>query len=738
MPVATRISTSSQHHRRTQAYCSHPSRYHAYEGDSNSTISDSSEGVENSVVGGLRRVGAEVCTNPSEERRFRAKGAMTSHAPRRTHSDSKTSANGTYVKEPRAVVREVRRKSDSEHRHYHRRSETEDAREGERVYVYKAHKKSDGEVTRSRPSSLRRSTTNAGEANRTRYERQRTGDKDLQKRLSERRPSHHEEKVYTPLRREKRSIADYVPKSTTDRAPATRSASVRETVTTSFFRPPLKRSQPSVRKARPLSFAQPPSPPVREKLERAPSTTRGSRPAARPSSILGSIFGLPVPAKPAAPAKPPKPERQVECITCLSDDIPISKSALLPCKHRMCNACLRRIFTLSTTDPQHMPPTCCTKDCIDLKHVNHLFDNSFKRKWNRKFQEYTTKNRIYCPARGCGSWIKPAHIHVDTSGGANGGRKFGKCQRCKMKVCCTCNNKWHSSRECPKDAATQEFIKIAKEEGWQRCFNCSATVELKEGCNHMTCRCRAEFCMICGLKWKTCDCPWFNYEAVEADRLAQMNVPQIRRVPMGNPARGYQEELDRRREQELRDEALARRIQILGLDAEAELINLDNAPYVNAAPLHMNQDWIRRVAEVLSAPYNPAQERAAERLMAEAQRPQHRHQPPPPPLRPPEPPLRQHEPPRPRPLEPLLRQPSAASRQYNNRPTTRASERVVPRRVVSDYETEAARHRPLPVGSASMGETGETRRESLLAGIVEGRTAEGRVAEWRRHVGPLG
>ena len=57
---------------------------------------------------------------------------------------------------------------------------------------------------------------------------------------------------------------------------------------------------------------------------------------------------------------------------------------------------------------------------------------------------------------------------------------------------------------------------------------------------------------------------------------------------------------------------------------------------------------------------------------------------------------------------------------------------------MSDYETEAARHRPLPVGRASMGETGETRRESLLAGIVEGRTVEGRVAEWRRHVGPLG
>ena len=56
---------------------------------------------------------------------------------------------------------------------------------------------------------------------------------------------------------------------------------------------------------------------------------------------------------------------------------------------------------------------------------------------------------------------------------------------------------------------------------------------------------------------------------------------------------------------------------------------------------------------------------------------------------------------------------------------------------MSDYETEAARHRPLPVGRASMGAR-ETRRESLLAGIGEGRTAEGRVAEWRRHVGLLG
>ena len=104
-----------------------------------------------------------------------------------------------------------------------------------------------------------------------------------------------------------KSSAAYVPAA---KFLCNRSASVRETISTSFFGAPLKRSQSSVRQARPQSFPQPTSPPVREKMERAPSTTRGTRPAARPSSIFGSIFGHSTPAKPAAPARPRKPERQ--------------------------------------------------------------------------------------------------------------------------------------------------------------------------------------------------------------------------------------------------------------------------------------------------------------------------------------------------------------------------------------------------------------------------------------------
>ena len=223
MPVATRISTSSHHqHCRAQTYASHSLPHQAHQGLSDSTSSDSSEGVEELFVGGLRRVGAESCQNPSEERRSRAQEAMTSSTPRIFHSHSKINAKETYVKGPRVVVRDVRRKSETERRHHRRRSEREDEKEGERVHVYKAHKKSEVEADHSRPGTLRRSTTNAGEAIRTKNERLRTGDAEIPRRHSERRPSHYEETVHTSLRREKRSIADHVPKSTRDRVPLTR------------------------------------------------------------------------------------------------------------------------------------------------------------------------------------------------------------------------------------------------------------------------------------------------------------------------------------------------------------------------------------------------------------------------------------------------------------------------------------------------------------------------------------
>lgn len=381
---------------------------------------------------------------------------------------------------------------------------------------------------------------------------------------------------------------------------------------------------------------------------------------------------------------------RVTCNTCLSDTEPISKCPKLPCTHRMCHDCLKRLFNLSVTDAQHMPPKCCNQE-VSTDYVEGLFDGKFKRKWNRRYNEYKFKDRIHCPAKSCGGWIKPSQMNIDTSRGATHGRKYGLCNRCKTKVCCLCNNKWHNSRDCPKDTGTREFIELAKQKGWQTCYNCRAIVELKEGCNHMTCTCKAEFCMCCGLKWKTCECQMFSDEAIAADRLAQFGD-----MPPPNPAAAERAYRQRLREQEMRDEALARRMM-------QELDFGDGFDdFGNARPHFMDED-MRRAADAISAAFNPIEEARGQRR------------------RPPEPIVI------PFPPDDPIYQPDFAFHQWNNhRPPGRQNERLVPRRARTDYATEANVHRPFII-----------QREGLLAGMARGQAGEGRVEQWRRHVDPL-
>lgn len=103
--------------------------------------------------------------------------------------------------------------------------------------------------------------------------------------------------------------------------------------------------------------------------------------------------------------------------------------------------------------------------------------------------------------------------------------------------------------------------------------------------------------MVCGLKWKSCDCPWFNYENMDAH--------------LGNPVR-YQEEMDRRRDQERRDEALARRMQDLGVNDGAARGDRDREVWGigNAAGHHMNANFIQQAREVFTANYANAEQAA--------------------------------------------------------------------------------------------------------------------------------
>lgn len=56
-------------------------------------------------------------------------------------------------------------------------------------------------------------------------------------------------------------------------------------------------------------------------------------------------------------------------------------------------------------------------------------------------------------------------------------------------------------QDCPDDWELKAVLKMGEKSGWRRCYKCRTLVELSQGCTHMTCRCRAQFCYICGAVW---------------------------------------------------------------------------------------------------------------------------------------------------------------------------------------------------------------------------------------------
>merc|ERR1712146_571565 len=45
----------------------------------------------------------------------------------------------------------------------------------------------------------------------------------------------------------------------------------------------------------------------------------------------------------------------------------------------------------------------------------------------------------------------------------------------------------------------REFLRIAESLGGRQCPKCKVVVERTRGCNHITCRCKYEFCYVCGV-----------------------------------------------------------------------------------------------------------------------------------------------------------------------------------------------------------------------------------------------
>ncbi|WQF80458.1 Putative Zinc finger, RING-type, E3 ubiquitin ligase RBR family, TRIAD [Colletotrichum destructivum] len=206
-----------------------------------------------------------------------------------------------------------------------------------------------------------------------------------------------------------------------------------------------------------------------------------------------------------------------ECICCLNQH-DFTDVACCPCGHEYCRTCLEALVEMSLTDESLFPPRCCSKS-IPIEDNRTFLPSKLIGQFRAKALEFLTPDRTYCHLATC-STLSPKSSSGTTSPPA--------------------------PSNCGQDTATQSLLQLANKNGWQRCYGCRRFVELVTGCYHMTCRCGAQFCYLCGKKWKTCKCAHWNKERLFA--RANVIVNRDANIPVLQP-----QQLARRMEREVQN-----------------------------------------------------------------------------------------------------------------------------------------------------------------------------------------
>ncbi|KAI1335667.1 hypothetical protein F5Y15DRAFT_243697 [Xylariaceae sp. FL0016] len=189
-------------------------------------------------------------------------------------------------------------------------------------------------------------------------------------------------------------------------------------------------------------------------------------------------------------------ESEVECVSCL-DDFSTKETVKGPC-HSYCKACFSRLIASACEHEAHWPPKCCLNtlpEHLILANISGAQQQTYRQRateWDIPVTE-----RIYCHRPECSEFVRP--------GAVNRSQGTAQCSA-GHRTCVICRGAHHGSDPCPQDRDAARTDELAEEQGWKRCVGCRAYVEHRDACQHMTCRCGAQFCYVCGATWRTCGC----------------------------------------------------------------------------------------------------------------------------------------------------------------------------------------------------------------------------------------
>lgn len=198
---------------------------------------------------------------------------------------------------------------------------------------------------------------------------------------------------------------------------------------------------------------------------------------------------------------------EVTCPICLCDVE--NAYRLEDCQHVFCHSCLVEQFESAIKNKDSFPLCCAHEGCgspillTDLRFLlsSEKLDDLFRASLGA-FVLSSGGTYRFCPSPDCPSVYRVA-------GPGTAGEPF-ICGACFTETCTRCHLEYHPYLSCEryrefKEDPDSSLMDWRKGKDVKNCPYCKYTIEKKEGCNHIECKCGTHICWVCLEVFKTGD-----------------------------------------------------------------------------------------------------------------------------------------------------------------------------------------------------------------------------------------